>query len=208
MHLTSLGNEHETKPVTLPELVLPPIENDEAEIAARFATQRIIKNGRDAWELIGNAETFTAWKCIGAALAIGKAHALRVTGANAAWGRNYSAAFAEWNRQHGFDRMAPSVRSVAIELHENIGSIERWRSTLPERQRKRLVHPLSVTRRWKAATTEAKKIDTQEVAAAAWHRFVACVAVLPPEQAAPLWRDAQEQVAAALAPQSNQCGAI
>src|SRR5262245_63101081 len=39
--------------------------------------------------------------------------------------------------------MAKSVRSVAIE------AIEAWRATLPERQRKRLIHPLSVTRRWR-----------------------------------------------------------
>jgi hypothetical protein len=38
------------------------------------------------------------WKIIGAALAIGKAHALRVTGANRAWGRNYSRAFCDWMR--------------------------------------------------------------------------------------------------------------
>jgi hypothetical protein len=58
----------------------------------------------------------------------------------------------DWMKQHGFDKMAKSVRSVAVELHENATAIETWRATLPERQRKRLVHPLSNVRRWRAAT--------------------------------------------------------
>jgi hypothetical protein len=67
--------------------------------------------------------------------------------------RNYSREFSDWIKRHGFDAMAKSVRSVAIELHENAKAIEAWRATLPERQRKRLVHPLSNVRRWRAATT-------------------------------------------------------
>jgi hypothetical protein len=40
---------------------------------------------------------------------------------------------------------------VAIELHENATAIEAWRATLPEQRRKRLVHPLSNVRRWRAS---------------------------------------------------------
>jgi hypothetical protein len=86
------------------------------------------------------AESFDGWKAIGAALAVGKRHALRVTGANAAWGCNYSREFNAWMKRHGFDAMAKSVRSVAIELHQNAKAIETWRATLPERQRRRLVY--------------------------------------------------------------------
>ncbi len=97
--------------------------------------------------------------------------------------------------------MAKSMRSVAIELHENAKAIEAWRATLPERQRKRLVHPLSNVRRWRAATSSNGKCpgDLRREAAAAWRRFVACVEALPPEQAAPLWQAAQAQAAAAMA---------
>jgi hypothetical protein len=79
-----------------------------------------------------------------------KAHALKVSAANRAWGRNYSREFGEWIRQHGFDKMPAATRSVAVELHEHADAITTWRDTLPERQRKRLVYPLSVTRRWRA----------------------------------------------------------
>jgi hypothetical protein len=85
--------------------------------------------------------------------------------------------------------MAKSVRSVAIELHENAKAIEAWRATLPEKQRRRLVHPLSVTRRWRAATQSNGKCpqDLQRDALGAWRRFVSCVRSLPADQAAPLW---------------------
>ena len=40
--------------------------------------------------------------------------------------------------------------------------------------------------------------DLKRDATAAWKRFVACVEALPPNQAVPLWREAQAQAAAAL----------
>jgi hypothetical protein len=193
-------DEQPRAPVTLPRLGWldkAPVE-DKKEIAARFAEQRTIRAGIEAWQAITKAESFSGWKNIGAALAIGKAHALKITGANAAWGRNYSAAFAEWNRQHGFDRMASSVRSVAIELHEHIDQIESWRSTLPEWQRRRLIHPLSVIRRWRSATAQPKSADSVAKAAASWNRFVACMNSLPPDVALPLWKAAQAEAAAHL----------
>ncbi len=141
-------------PISLPAINLPDldIEREAREAQARVIERKAIRAGIDAWREINRAESFEGWRAIGAALAVGKAHALRVTGANAAWGRNYSRAFSEWIKRHGFDAMAKSVRSVAIELHENAKAIEAWRATLPERQRKRLVHPLSNVRRWRAAT--------------------------------------------------------
>src|SRR5262249_28279730 len=91
------------------------------------------KAGQDAWQEITKAESFEAWKKIGAALSIGKAHALRVTGANQAWGQHYSREFCIWMNNHGFSKMLKSTRSHAINMFENINSIERWRAMLSER---------------------------------------------------------------------------
>jgi hypothetical protein len=134
-----------------------------------------------------------SWKLIGAALAVGKHHALNVTGANAAWGPNYSREFSNWLKQHGFDKMAKSVRSVAVELHENANAIAAWRATLPERQRKRLVHPLSNVRRWRASLNHGHgkcPADLKRDALAAWRRFVSRMRSLPADEAAPLWQAA------------------
>jgi hypothetical protein len=194
--LTPRGDEIPPTPVTLPALRLPEIDKeviaDETRaVAKRIAERRTVRRGRDAWEAISKAESFEGWKAIGAALAVGKHHALKVTGANAAWGRNYSREFSEWIKQHGFERMQKSVRSVAIVLHENAEAITTWRDGLPERQRRRLIHPLSVTRRWRAATGQYQAHrfrDAKLEAGYAWRRFVACVSALPEREAAPLWQ--------------------
>jgi hypothetical protein len=96
-----------------------------------------------------------------------------VTGANAAWGQHYSRVFWDWMKEHHFDAMKKSVRSVAIELAENVEAITAWRDTLPEKQPRRLIHPLSVTRRWRLATQASTKCvnRTQRAARAAWRRF-------------------------------------
>ncbi len=77
-------------PVTLPKVEFCTLGDDAREAAERVAERRIIRAGIDAWHAIGKAESFENWKRIGAALSIGKVYALRVTGANCAWGQNYS----------------------------------------------------------------------------------------------------------------------
>jgi hypothetical protein len=194
-------NAHEPVPVTLPavELTDIDIEREAKEAAARVAERRVVRRGLDAWREINRAESFEGWRAIGAALAVGKRHALKVTGANAAWGRNYSREFSDWMKQHGFDAMAKSVRSVAVELHENAKAIEAWRATLPERQRKRLIHPLSNVRRWRASLNHGNgkhPTDFKRDAVAAWRKFCDCVAMLPPSEAGPLWQAAYTRAAA------------
>jgi hypothetical protein len=187
------GHERPVRPITLPRLIFMAEPDDPKEIAERMATTRTIRAGLDAWNAIGKAESFESWKTIGAALAVGKAHALRTTGANRAWGQHYSREFGKWMKANGFDRMPKSTRSVAIELHENANAIEAWRATLPERQRKRLVHPLSNVRRWRAATAHGTgkcPADLKRDAMAAWRRFVSCMRSLPADQAEPLWQAA------------------
>jgi hypothetical protein len=180
------------RPVTMPAINLPPLDDEAIAVEAAEAAAKIktIRLGRDALEAINKAQSFSSWLAIGAALAIGKAHALKVTGANAAWGRNYSREFGAWIKQHGFERMPAATRSVAVELHEHGDQITVWRDSLPERQRKRLIHPLSVTRRWRASTAHNGKCsqDLQRDAKAAWQRFCACTKALPAAEAQPLWR--------------------
>jgi hypothetical protein len=69
-----------------------------------------------------------------------------------AWGQTYSKEFGRWMSEHGFDHMPKATRSVAIELAENAEAITAWRDGLPERERRRLNHPLSCTRRWRSET--------------------------------------------------------
>jgi hypothetical protein len=205
--LNKLGTEKKIvlpAPVTLPRIILQPDDDQEIEREAREAAARVamIRQGLDAWRAVGKANSFEGWKRIGAALHIGKLHALKVTGANAAWGSAYSRVFSDWMRQHHFNNMPKSVRSVAVELHENIDAITAWRESLPEKQRRRLIHPLSITRRWRAAIQHNGKApqDYKREATAAWRRFVSCVESLPREQGLPFWQIALDQAAARIAP--------
>jgi hypothetical protein len=117
---------------------------------------------------------------------VGVVHGWGATGANAPMGRRYSTAFCDWIKQHHFDRMPKSTRSVAIELNENISAIEQWRATLTDKERRRCVHPLSNVRRWRAQN-KTKSADDVAKAAAALRRFLTLMEVLPADQAAPFW---------------------
>src|SRR5262252_5678696 len=184
-------DEGEIVSVTLPRLVFMAGRDDPKTVADQISTMRTIRAGRDAWQAIGKAESFEGWRSIGAALAIGRAHALRVTGANRAAGQHYCREFGKWVRKYGFDQMPKSTRSVAILLHENATAIEKWRATLPERQRRRLVHPLTNVRAWRASTVNGNGKYLQDLkreAIRAWRRFVGCARLLPPDQAAQLWQ--------------------
>jgi hypothetical protein len=201
-----LGGPRPPKPVTLPpfELADIDIEREAKEAAQRVCERKIVRIGRDAYHEITRAESFEAWCRVGAALAFGKAYALKATGANAAWGRRYSLAFSVWMKETGFGFMRPSDRSNAVELHENLKAITAWRATLPERERRRLIGAQANVKRWRKETQQTLgngkcPTDLRRDAIAAWRRFVSCVELLPPDQAAPLWQAVHAQAAATLA---------
>ena len=145
-----------------------------AEIAAEFVQQKV-----DAIVTYGGA--VTTFKKATAVIPIVFAIAADPIG---------SGLVSAWIEAHGFAGIQKSVRSVAIELAENIDAIEAWRSTLDERARRRLVHPLSNVRRWRASTAHNAKspTDLRRDAKAAWARFRSCLEGLPADQAAPLWQ--------------------
>ena len=85
--------------------------------------------------------------------------------------------------------MRKSTRSTAIEFWQNIEAITAWRdAALTDRERLRLVHPLSNLRRWRKETAppaQASGCDVAKAAAAHWQKFVVCVQAMPADQAAP-----------------------
>ena len=191
--MNEFAEELPQRPISMPRFNLPPVdlESEAKEAAAVIAERRMIRAGLDAWRAIGKAESFESWRAIGQALLVGKRRAQRIADEAEGWReRNYIYEFGRWMREHGFGDMPKSVRSVALELAERLPEIEAWRATLSERRRRRLIHPLSNVRRWKAATTYGGKspADYKMEAVAAWRKFLACVAQLPADQAEPLWQ--------------------
>jgi hypothetical protein len=71
--------------------------------------------------------------------------------------------------------MTKEARWSAVDLVENLSAIEQWRSTLSEKDRRRLVHPLSNVRRWRRSLAPKPEPDRAALAQAALDRFLACV---------------------------------
>jgi hypothetical protein len=182
-----------TVPVTLPKVSLPPddIESEIQEAAIRVARQRTIRLGRDAWQAVQRTQSFPAWIAVGRALQIGRDIAGRASGTTT--GRHYAHAFYNWADRSGFAGMSKEARWSAVDLVENLPAIEAWRSTLSEKECKRLVNPLSNCRKWRRSLEPKPEPDCVALAQAALDRFLACMHALPPEQAAPFWRDVQDQ---------------
>jgi hypothetical protein len=178
-------------PVSLAQFDIADIdlERETREAAAKVHERKVIRAARDAYDQILKAESFEAWCRLGAGLAYGKRYALKVTGANRAWGRNYSLAFSAWMKECGFGFMRPSDRSNAIELHENLTAITAWRASLPERERRRLIGAQANVKRWRKETRHGNGKCAQDLrrdAKAAWRRFIRCVQLLPVHEAEPL----------------------
>jgi hypothetical protein len=130
-------NVHVPAPVTLPKVAWleRPAPDDAAErkeVAAKLAEQRVVRQGQEALETVGRAASFSSWLCIGKALLVGKALAIREAGND--WGQAYSKIFSAWIRRHHFDRIPAPTRSVAIELAVNADQITAWRNGLPARR--------------------------------------------------------------------------
>jgi hypothetical protein len=142
----------EVPPPTMPRLAFTDYDTEiEAqEAAARVAERRVVRQGLDAWRAIGKAESFEAWKVIGAALMVGRNIAMRKTFANRPQGPRYCRELGKWCREYGFGGIHKAIRTAAIDLHENISAIEAWRMSLPERKRKRMQGPWQNVRQWRA----------------------------------------------------------
>ena len=83
--------------------------------AQRVAERKVIRAGIDAWQAIGKADNFNSWKSIGAALSIGKAHALRVTGANRALGAELFTRLQRWSVAGDAKRARPAAADASLE---------------------------------------------------------------------------------------------
>jgi hypothetical protein len=167
--------------------------DDSAHKAEEILRIRVIRAGLDAWHTMHVADDLDKWITVGRALHIGRQWALKTTGANRPIGAMYSRAMGRWCAQNQFGQMPKTTRSYALALFEHAAEVEQWRKTLPEKQQQ--LGGLRLLRRWRRTQRTEPKPDMEQ-ARAAWRRFVSCVRLLPPDEAAPLWQAALAEVAA------------
>jgi hypothetical protein len=183
--IRAVGSGHTLPvPVTLPVFSLPPLDDDDAETkeaAARFFRHRTIRLGAEAWQAASadKSHSFEAYKIIGAALLIGRDHAMRTVGVNTPHGRRYSAAFRQWMKGFGFGDMPDTTRKHIVMLVDNAAAIEAWRAALPQCERDRIGNAQHMVRRWQASLKNGHGKCLAYVrrdAIADWKKFLACVA--------------------------------
>jgi hypothetical protein len=192
--LNGFAEEMPAPAITLPKFNLPPLDEDAEtkEAAERFFKHRCIRAGAAAWRAASADKThsFEAYKAIGAALLIGRDHAMKAVGVDTPHGRRYSGAFRQWMQNYGFGGMPEVTRKHIVMLTENAAAIESWRAGLPQRERNRIGNAQHMVRRWQASRKNGHGKCLAYVrrdAIAGWRKFLSSVAMLPPDQAAPLW---------------------
>jgi hypothetical protein len=115
-----------------------------------------IEAGQAAWRRLASDPTWEDWKKVGQAHVIGRTKAMREAHVNRPIGRRYSAAFATWQKECGFET-DKGDRARLFEVMGRLGEIEEWRRKLTAPERLRLNHPTSVLRKWKDAVSEPNR---------------------------------------------------
>jgi hypothetical protein len=101
---------------------------------------------------------YSYWLDVGMAIEVGRAEAMKSSGASKPEGRGFCRDFGLWlDKFSKFRKLNSATRSHLHEIITNRDAIERWRSTLTEGERLRLNFPETVLRRWKKATQVPSK---------------------------------------------------
>jgi hypothetical protein len=128
---------------------------------------RVIRQGRQALKMLNTDQNFTWWLDVGDAILIGREEAMREAGTNRPEGGRYNRLFGAWlvREKLDFDK---GDRKRLLDVMDNRLAIEEWRmKTLTLVERRKINHPSTVLRKWKAATKigELRERRTQSNAA-------------------------------------------
>jgi hypothetical protein len=93
---------------------------------------------------------------VGEALLAGRTLAMKAAETNRPEGKAYNQIFSQWLTRYGLSEIDKSARAKLLYVMEHRGEIEDFRAGLPINMRMELNHPVSVLRRWQAATKATK----------------------------------------------------
>jgi hypothetical protein len=142
-----------TEPAKTEPAKTEPAKTEPESRAERADRETYIRRGQEAWKRHKADATWLDWMSIGEAITIGRHEAMMEAGKNRPEGSAYNKAFGAWLKAHAFDDLDPSDRKRLLDCCDHRVAIEQWRATkLTGPQRRKLNHPSSVWRRWKADT--------------------------------------------------------
>jgi hypothetical protein len=124
-------------------------------------TERMDQIGRSAmaaWTRIKKAQSrmWGDWMTVGEGLMEGRRWAMQMAGVNRPEGRGFVTAYSEWLKKYRLDAMDKSDRAKLLQLMEERPAVEEWRATLTDYERRNLNNPITVWRKWTAATRVKK----------------------------------------------------
>jgi hypothetical protein len=109
---------------------------------------------QQAWSRVKKAQSkmWGDWMLIGEGLMEGRRWAMEKANTNRPEGKGYILAFSEWLARFKVSDLDKSDRAKLLKLMEERPAVEEWRAGLEPEERRDLNHPVTVWRKWTAAT--------------------------------------------------------
>ena len=113
---------------------------------------KVLRIGRDSLKMLDKDQNWSWWMDVGEAILLLREEAMAEAVTNRPEGGAYDRIFGEKLRDEKLD-FDKGDRSRLFSVMDNRAAIEEWRATLTTSERRKLNHPSTVWRKWKAATT-------------------------------------------------------
>ena len=123
----------------------------------------VYREGREALDRISTGRDWSDWQKIGAALAAGRAEAMRIANTNRPKGKKYNQDFRDVLKREHLDSINSTTRYQLLQIAENLPAIEEWREKLDPDRRLKLNHPSAIWRNWQRTVKGTGKKRADEV---------------------------------------------
>jgi hypothetical protein len=129
-----------------------------SDVTISAATEKLIVQGKAAWESLKRVESWDQWRTIGFAIEAGRKDIMESLGINDPHSntKKLKDEIGIWLKATGFNEIDKTVRSRLRSCIENLTQIEQWRKTLDANERVALNHPNSIWRKYTATLRDAR----------------------------------------------------
>jgi hypothetical protein len=134
-----------------------PFARGESVITISAATEKLIEQGKAAWESLKRVESWDQWRTIGFAIEAGRKDIMKSLNINDPHSnaKKLKDEIGIWLKATGFNEIDKTVRSRLRSCIEHLTQIEEWRKTLDANERVALNHPNSIWRKYEATLKDA-----------------------------------------------------